>query len=190
MSVLAHVVLDGGGLAPEPAATKAFAYILETDRETARTFVRRVVGELGIESFVPGRIESQVDFEGARPDLVIHDAQQRPRLIVEFKFWAVLTENQPARYLDHLPTDVQGTLLFVVPKRRIVTVWSELKRRCESDALGLEEGPDGQAMNSARFVYCDGNRILAITSWEHVFEELLHGVGGPDTRSNIDQLRG
>ena len=190
MSVLAHIVLDGTGLAPEPAATKAFAFILNSDREAAKAFVRRVAHEMDIESFELGRIEGQFASESGRPDLVIHDAQNRPRLIVEFKFWAGLTENQPVGYLNLLPADEQAALLFVVPKRRVDAVWSKLRGVCQGDGLSLAEGPDGRAMAWAQVGSCDGNRVLAITSWEHLFEELFQGVGDPDTRSNIDQLQG
>ncbi len=38
MDVLAHIVLNSDGVAPEPAATKAFAFILSSDREAATQY--------------------------------------------------------------------------------------------------------------------------------------------------------
>ena len=194
MSVFAHIVLDGRGLAPEPAATKAFAYILNSDHVAAQAFVAQVLDGVGVEHFELGHIEGQIDHEGNRPDLVIHDAESCRRLIVEFKFWAGLTVNQPVGYLRLLPNDQPSALLFVVPERRIEAVWSELKRRCEGDRLGLEEGLGGPAMTWAQVGPPDGSRVLAITSWEHVLEGLVQGVGCPDTKPdtgcNIVQLKG
>ena len=189
MSVLAHIVLDGRGLAPEPAATKAFAYILNSDRAAAQAFVSRILGELDIGHFDLGPVDSEIDYEGRRPDLVIHDTENRRRLIVEFKFWAGLTENQPVAYLDLLPEDEPSALLFVVPEQRIAAVWRKVRDRCEAAGLELGEEPDGQAMTWARVAAPDGNRVLAIASWEHIFEHLIQGVVAPGTRSDIDQLQ-
>ena len=190
MSVLAHIVLDGTRMAPEPAATKAFAYILNSDQAIARVFVSQVLAKVGITLFELGRIQGKFDHEGNRPDLVIHDAEKRPRLIVEFKFWAELTDNQPVGYLNLLPDDEQSALLFVVPRRRLGAVWRKVRRRCENDGLGLEEAHDGQAIAWAQVAPPDGSRFLAITSWEHVLEGLIQGVDSPDTESNIRQLQG
>lgn len=190
MSVLAHIVLDGTGLPPEPAATKAFAYILNTDQELARTFLARVLAQAGVAPFVPGRIEGRFDQEGNRPDLVIRDVADHPRLIVEFKFWARLTDKQPVGYLNLFPEDEQSALLFVVPGQRVESVWTELRRRCEDGGLGLGEEAGGQAMTRVQIGPPDGNRVLAITSWEHVFEGLLQGAEHRGTESNIHQLKG
>ena len=190
MSVLAHIVLDGTGLPPEPAATKAFAYILNSDQELARAFVAQVLAQTGVAPFLPGRIEGRFDQDGNRPDLVIHDAADHPRLIVEFKFWARFTDNQPVGYLNLFPEDAKSALLFVVPGQRVESVWGELRRRCEDDGLGLGEEAVGQAMTRVQIGPPDGNRVLAITSWEHVFEGLLQGAGNPGTESDLHQLKG
>ena len=191
MTVLAHIVLDGG-FAPEPAATKAFAYILNSDRATAQAFVAGVLGEMNIDDFDPGFVGSEVAYgEGPRPDLVIHDAEKL-RLIVEFKFWADLTDNQPVAYLDLLPEDEQSALLFVVPEQRVAPVWRDVKARCEDAGIELEGGPNDQPMTWAQVCPPDGNRVLAITSWAHIFELLAPpGVDENfDTISNIHQLQG
>ena len=38
MNVLAHIVLNSDGVAPEPAATKAFAFILRSGREAGTQY--------------------------------------------------------------------------------------------------------------------------------------------------------
>lgn len=45
------------------------------------------------------------------------------RLLVELKFWAGLTDNQPVAYLKKLPTDCHSALLEVAPARRIESLW-------------------------------------------------------------------
>ena len=190
MSVLAHIVLNSDNVAPEPAATKAFAFILNSDHEAATRFVRRVCEELGLGPFELGRIAGQPHSDDGRPDLVIHDAEHRPRLVLEFKFRARLTENQPVGYLNLLPEEEQAALLFVVPEQRVEAVWTELRDVCADAGVNLVEEPDAQALTFARLGSRDSLHILAITSWEHVLDELLQGVGGADTRSDIVQLQG
>lgn len=51
------------------------------------------------------------------PRLVGFEADRRRVLIVEAKFWAGLTENQPVAYLGQLPQAAPGKPLFVAPGR-------------------------------------------------------------------------
>ena len=69
------------------------------------------------------------------PDLAVfgHDGQER--ILLEAKFWAGLTENQPGTYLARLPDDgATSVLLFVAPEARLESIWTELRRRTEDDA--------------------------------------------------------
>ena len=50
--------------------------------------------------------------EGERPDLAGFDRNGRERVLVEAKFWAGLTDNQPIAYLERLPANRPGALLF------------------------------------------------------------------------------
>ena len=54
------------------------------------------------------------------------DAVGAERLFIENKFWAGLTENQPAGYLDRLRAEGGAVLLFVVPTKRLPILWPEL----------------------------------------------------------------
>ena len=60
------------------------------------------------------------------PDLAALDPEGREVLLIENKFWAGLTRNQPAAYLARLPQNQDGLLLFVVPQRRLHSVWPDL----------------------------------------------------------------
>src|SRR5687768_5612239 len=71
----------------------------------------------------------QVGAEGTgRPDLVGTDPDHVERLLVEAKFGAGLTEQQPGGYLQRLPADADGMLLVVAPSARLPTLWVELLR--------------------------------------------------------------
>ena len=131
MSVLAHVVLRLGR--SEPAVTQALAHILQEWPDLAKAFVK-----LANFTFELGHIESEIgtDDRGI-PDLTIHDAAANIRILVENKFWAGLTDHQPVDYLRQLPDDINCSLLFIVPDRRIDTIWRVLKDRCHDESVGL-----------------------------------------------------
>ena len=186
MSVLAHVVLNGS-VPSEPAATQALTHILNSSPDIARSFVR-ILRPANVH-FEPGRIKAELAHEDGRPDLTIHDIHGRVRAIVENKFWAGLTDAQPVSYLRDLPDDPPASLLFIVPQRRVATVWNELKLRCTQEGLEWEDIPGESNPTCARV----GSRAMLITSWTHILGRLLDAAraGGHDAvRHDILQLRG
>ena len=50
-------------------------------------------------------------------------------MLVEVKFWAELTPNQPNAYLKRLPSDGPAVLVFLAPEHRIQSLWPQLKGR-------------------------------------------------------------
>ena len=180
MSVLAHVV--SRSLAPEPAATQALGYILR-DAAALRAFVDQLprVGE----RFDPRRVETEVTVGEGRPDLVIYDRGDAPRVMVENKFWAGLTEAQPTAYLTELPTDDQGgALVFVVPEVRVQNIWAELMRRCAASGTPVDEV--AATDSSVVATHLADNRLIAVTSWQSVLDRL---AAVADVRSDVQQLR-
>ena len=81
--------------------------------------------------------------EGERPDLVGYDDEGIERVLIEAKFWAGLTENQPNAYLERSPDNSPSVLLFVAPEARLNTLWPELCRRIER--TGIELAPDSKS---------------------------------------------
>ena len=186
MSVLAHVVLNGS-VPSEPAATQALTHILNSSPDLARSFVG-ILRPPGVD-FDPGHIKAELAHEDSRPDLTVHDIHGRARVIVENKFWAGLTDAQPVSYLGDLPDDPPASLLFIVPQRRMATVWNELKLRCTQAKLEWVDTPGESNPSCARV----GSRAILITSWTHILGRLLDAAraGGYDAiRHDILQLQG
>jgi hypothetical protein len=106
--------------------------------------------------------------QGGIPDIVGVDANGMLRLIIEAKFWAGLTENQPVGYLARLsaPGD---TLVFVAPNARLPALWSEIQRRCTDAHQPLVLQP---SVGSWQIACASNNRRVALTSWS----ALLAGV--------------
>lgn len=164
MSVLAHIVDKFSSLQGEPVATQALTHILNSNRDIASAFVNSLMPELMPEgNFQPGLIQAEVGNEGGQPDLTIHDSQGDLRAFVENKFWSGFTENQPVNYLNDLPEG--GTLLFIVPEKRKITVWNNLKQRC------IAEGHNPQQYDNAHCANVLG-KTMRITSWTNVLAVL------------------
>jgi hypothetical protein len=62
-----------------------------------------------------------------RPDVTGLDKNGNKQIIIEGKFWANLTDNQPVNYLKELPEN--GRLLFLLPEKRKISLDVEIKKR-------------------------------------------------------------
>lgn len=71
-----------------------------------------------------------------RPDVTGLDANGKKVVIIEGKFWANLTDNQPANYLTELGNG--GKFLFLAPDRRIESLRAEIKKRLGYDEKRIE----------------------------------------------------
>ncbi|MCY4649758.1 MAG: hypothetical protein OXC98_05260 [bacterium] len=116
--------------------------------------------------------------QGERLDLVGFDESNTERVLIEVKFWAGLTDNQPNTYLCRLPKDGEpAVLLFVAPEQRLEALWVEILRRA---ATCFDLGPD-TTVGGLRSVAVDGSlRRLMLTSWRIL-------LGAMASRASIDR---
>ena len=109
----------------------------------------------------------------ARPDLAVYDRERKERVLMEAKFWAGLTENQPNAYLARLPLDQRpAVLLFVAPEARLETLWPELRRLIEPpfDWQPVETSHDTEI----KCALVDGaTRYLVLASWRALLNRML-----------------
>ena len=189
MSVLEYVI-DRMGLPAEPAATQALAYILKSSPDIAKALFG-LLPDTNIE-YAPERIEAELKYGEDRPDLTIHDSDNRPRIFVENKFWAGLTDAQPVSYLKtlkKLSKDHPSALMFIVPEQRMAPVWTELAERCK------QAGLKGDGVRTGEGVIWDriGCRVMLITSWRYALERLLDAAragGNENIKYDLLQLQG
>lgn len=172
----------------ENVATESLHYLL--DREAGGAAVQLLLAPLG---FDPGPLvwhgqASSVD-DSSIPDLVGNDAQNRHVLIVEGKFWASLTENQPLGYLERqalqFPDDPAGCLLlFLVPRRRENVITAELEQR-----LGERHSRVGLFP-----VIADSNgRRVVVVLWSQLLSQLqvaFEAAHDNEAVGDLAQLRG
>lgn len=115
------------------------------------------------------RVRSQViHADGARPDLVGFDDTEAERVLIEVKFWADLTPNQPNAYINHLPDDGPALLMFLTPEDRIQYLWPELLERVgqQFDSL-VEIASERKCLRLG-----DTQKHLMIVSWGGLLDSM------------------
>ena len=177
----------------ERVATEALRHILQQS-EPARNALERMLQDAGVEvgSLTRFLTEAGGD-EGERVDLVCYDEHGTERVLVEAKFWAGLTDNQPNTYLARLPEDTPSALLFVAPAQRIETLWPELCRRAEEQHT-LTITSDTPMSGELRGVSIDSSGYkMLLTSWRALLERIEADASIDGDRAavrDIEQLRG
>ena len=126
---------------------------------------------------------------GGIPDLVTYDESGAERLLLEAKFWAGLTSNQPVTYLQRLPKDKPSALLFVAPPVRLEDLWQELRGRVSAedcfDPINVNVEPE------IRWCNVDEHRKLILTSWRFLLDNIAAQASSAVARTvnDIHQLQ-
>ena len=187
MSVLSHIVWQRLPNEVENVATEALTFILNRSDGARRGITKLLRGVLP--DLPDLEFTTQTPIEGGRPDMTGDDGVQT-YVLVENKFWAGLTENQPHAYLHHLATTVnhRGVLLIVCPAARATSLWLELTRRLHT--TGITTTPTASPPGIERTAHTSSGPTLALTTWPQLLAALdLETTNEPDTRADIEQLR-
>ena len=109
---------------------------------------------------------------GAVPDLACLDGDDNLAALIESKFWAPLTHNQPVTYWQGLPDDRPAVLLFLAPRYRVDqgSLWDQLVDRLRD--AGHELGPADSDESLIAASDKVGQRRLMLTSWESLLDKL------------------
>lgn len=195
-SLLATLV-DRFGTPPENLATEALNYILERSPAARRAMVDIAFPSMPLDDRARLTLTFRTQVAGADgsiPDLVGFDGDQREMLIIEAKFWAGLTDNQPVAYLNRLPTDRNATLLVVAPSLRFETLWPELIRRAsaanKSATLDRTLAGGGRVVRVGRT--SSSERSMMIVSWATVLgaiESAARATGEYAALEDVRQLQ-
>ncbi|MDE0634152.1 MAG: PD-(D/E)XK nuclease family protein [Caldilineaceae bacterium] len=192
-TLFAHIVHSKLKSQIEDTAVEALGYILAQSPVARWTLADLLKGE----DFDVGsiyRIETwEPDKKGAIPDLVCFDDHNSKHVLIEVKFWANLTKNQPNQYLKQLQDDredLPAALLFIAPKARQDSLWQELIDLAEKEFkvdIILESGP-------VRSALIGGNlHRLKLISWAYLLECMAKEArdeNDHDAEADIQQLRG
>lgn len=174
----------------ENIATEALLYILSRSEMALQAIHDLIPKGYGVPC--PAFADTQVYQDQTFLDLTLFDSMGQPRIILENKFWAGLTANQPVTYLESLEKYPGPTvLLFVAPSRRLATLWEELRRRC-SDAETLSEF-EQEENHAMRIASVGDGRLLMATDWLALLaaiESALERKGETSLLEDVRQLAG
>lgn len=175
---------------PENLATEALGFILNNSA-SASTGFSAFLRAGGIECDDAMHFETQRSgADDSRPDMRCVGGSGQLQVLVENKFWAGLTDNQPVTYLKGLAGPTPGAVLFVVPEARLSLVWNEILFRCNEAGLSTGSVSQHPAITTTKI---EGGKILAITSWRSVLGALSIATSAQlDTtaQGDIAQLQG
>jgi hypothetical protein len=175
---------------PENLATEALNFILRTSPAASGAFtdfVRQILADCPTDM----RFETQrVGVEESIPDMKCFDGAGNIRVIVENKFWAGLTDNQPVTYILELPAGIGALVLLVVPEARRQIVWDELVSRCKRKEIPIR---DVQKLTTTIAAGVGDRHFLAATSWSALLNALSTAASlaaEVDSLNDIAQLSG
>lgn len=179
----------------ENLAVEALGHIL-SGSEAARHALSLLLQGGGVDVGHIAQVQTQGSSDdGARPDLVGCDRDGRERVLIEAKFWASLTENQPNGYLRRLAEPRARrpcALLFVAPEMRMESLWAELRREVATSASGLAFNDPG-GVEGLQYALVGEDRHLMLTSWRNLLNRLAtaaSGMADSHTETDIRQLQG
>ncbi len=174
----------------ENVANDALCHILSSS-ESARLALQEMLRDGGAEVGSLARVSSQVDLGQKIPDLEAFDEHGERRVLIEGKFWAELTKNQPVEYLKALPKNEPTALLFVAPSSRSESLWPELRERVrKAKNIDWQAEMKTSDMKSAA---AGGTRRLMLTSWKALLsrmEAYAQDADDEQTKASLRQLRG
>jgi hypothetical protein len=175
---------------PENLATEALSFILRASPAASgafTNFVRQVLTDCPFDMRFGTQ---QVGQEKSIPDMKCVDDAGNIRVIVENKFWAGLTDNQPVTYIRELPAGVGALVLFVVPEARLQAIWDEIVTRCGKNEIPVCDVQKIKAMFAAGI---GGGHYLAAVSWNSLLDALSTATSLAaeiDSLNDIAQLSG
>jgi len=166
---------------PENIATKSLGFVLNQNEPARKALSEFLAGFNVAVSADLEFVGQDVSDEGSILDLVGRDSSKDLRLIIEGKFWAGLTANQPVNYLKLLGRS--GVLLFVVPTVRMDSVWVEILQRAAAHK------PIPMLDSKVLAAVTKNGQVLVVAGWSHLLGHI--GAGLKDGHlANMAQLIG
>ena len=111
----------------ENVANSSIAYLLN-NYTAARIALKKVIRADHIPTYYVTELSTK---SNGRPDVTGLDEDGNKTVIIEGKFWANLTSNQPNNYIKELSTE--GALLFLAPEKRVVSLKQDISKRLSGE---------------------------------------------------------
>lgn len=169
----------------EDIASEGLTYILQRSPSARQALNKVIQFDSGLTFEEINYITQNVGEKLERPDISGIDREGREVIILEAKFWASLTDNQPIEYLSRLSND--SILIFICPTLRVRPVFDELHMRLKKADVNF------QINNSKHSFILKDNKNLIVKTWREILGTIrLQLVQDSEQLllSDIDQIIG
>ncbi|WP_415406987.1 PD-(D/E)XK nuclease family protein [Sulfurovum sp. CS9] len=169
----------------ENVANSSIAYLLNKYL-SARTVLKSRLNT----NDIPSHYETELSTKSnGRLDIVGKDANGNVSLIIEGKFWANLTDNQPVNYLKEL--DENGKLLFLAPDRRLSSLKIEINKRTNDERVSYLSWNELLILieqeNNKNY---DANLASDLTQLKELCQKMDEEGMPPISQSDLDPMNG
>lgn len=168
----------------EDIASEGLAYILQNSKSARNALHKIIKLDSGLDFDDINYTTQNVGEKLERTDISGYNFDSKEVIILEAKFWASLTDNQPLTYLERLSEN--SILVFVCPTLRVRPVFDEVKRRIFDATLEYESNPN------SHFIKLANNKSVVIKKWDEILGAIrLQLIQDNDQYlSDIDQIIG
>ena len=169
----------------EDIASEGLTYILSKSRAARVTLQRIIEIECGLVLPDITYVSQNIGLKLERPDISGSDTNGSERIIIEAKFWASLTDNQPVEYLNRLPKE--SVLLFICPNLRVRPIFGEVLKRLTSAGLEYKSESEGHIIS------LPNEKSIVIKKWDEILGAVkisLSKENDPTLVSDINQIIG
>jgi hypothetical protein len=167
----------------EDIASQGIVYILQSSlfaRDSISNFLDNITG---INFPNINYISQSVGENKERPDISGIDQNGNEVIIMEAKFWASLTENQPIEYLKRLKPN--SVLLFICPSLRKTSLINEIEYRLKDSNINYSQKNNN--------LITDDNKYIVIIDWSIILDNLKNALLNNNEKilvSDVDQIIG
>ena len=175
----------------EDVASESLAYILNCSKDARLKFGEVINSSCSCGDLIFSTQEA-ITGRGIT-DISGFDSNGRETLIVEAKFWASLTDNQPMGYLKRLRgesemTNDRSCLLFVCPESRRQSIYNEVNKTLAANEAGYKPSHEHYA-----FLHEEHKITILIKSWSDILfpiRSVLEANLNRELISDIEQIIG
>ena len=132
----------------ENVANSSIAYLLN-EYPASQAALKSILGLKAVPTYYMNELSAGIN---GRPDVTGLNSEGGKSVIIEGKFWANLTQNQPSNYLKELAPE--GKILFLAPSKRLNSLTIEIEKR-------VAEG------SSNKIVICSWTKFLSLIEKEN-----------------------
>lgn len=170
----------------EDIASEGLTYIFKNSVQARNVISQIIFINTGVNisdlSFSSQNVGSKLE----RPDISGKDQNGKEVLIIESKFWASLTNNQPNEYLKRLGNHT--TLIFLVPTLRVRSIFEEILGRINEEYSEIDVELENHKIHLK-----NSNQNVLIKTWDEILNLIKFALVEENNLplvSDIDQIIG